>query len=88
MEMEKGSASAGCGGTVAMEISERTEPEESVRQRAASRDHRSLIVIGEITTGLRLDAAKQQIAQGEQGNGGVSGWARPEEEAGQLVWIH
>lgn len=70
--MEKGSASAGGGGTVAMEISERAEPEESVRQRAASRDHRSLIVIGEIATELHLDAAKQQIAQGESGKGGVS----------------
>lgn len=73
MEMETGSASAGCGGTVAMEISERAEPGESLRQRAASRDHRSLIVIGEITTELRLDAAKQQIALGEQGKGGVNG---------------
>lgn len=72
MEMEKGSASAGGGGTVAMEISERAEPEESVRQRAASRDHRLLIVIGEIATELHLDAAKQQIAQGESGKGGVS----------------
>lgn len=65
MEMEKGSASAGCGGTVAMEISKQVDPDESIRQQAASRDHRSLIVIGEIATELHLDAAKQQIAQGE-----------------------
>lgn len=69
MEMEKGSASA--SGTVAMEISaaasaERAEPEESARQQAAFRDHRALIVIGEISTGLHLDAAKEQIAQGKR----------------------
>lgn len=65
MEMETGSASAGCGGAVAMATWERAEPEESAGRLAASRDHRSLIVIGEIGSGLRLEAAKQHIAQGE-----------------------
>lgn len=69
MEIEKGSAST--SGAVAMEISaaasaERAEPEESAWQRAAFRDHRALIVIGEISTGLHLDAAKEQIAQGKR----------------------
>lgn len=65
MEMEKGSISAGCSGTVTMEILRQADTEESVRQQGASRDHRSLIVIGEITTELHLEAAKQQIAKGE-----------------------
>lgn len=87
MEIEKGSASA--SGTVAMEISaaasaERAEPEESARQQAAFRDHRALIVIGEIPTGLRLDAAKEQIAQGKRrgrrGQRGGEAWGGESEE--------
>lgn len=83
MEIEKGSASA--SGAVAMEIlaaasAERAEPEESARHRAAFRDHRALIVIGEISTGLHLDAAKEQIAQGKgQGRRGQRE-GRPGEE--------
>ncbi|KAM8761928.1 microtubule-associated protein 1A [Acanthopagrus schlegelii] len=73
MEMEKGSAST--GGTVTMEIpiaaAERAEPEESVQHHgqhttgAASqnRNYRMLIVIGEISTGHHLDAARKQITQ-------------------------
>lgn len=75
MEMEKGSAST--GGTVTMEIpisaAERAEPEESVQHHgqhttgAASqnRNYRMLIVIGEISTGHHLDAARKQITQGK-----------------------
>lgn len=74
MEMEKGSAST--GGTVTMEISaaaslERAEPEESDQQHHEQRGvafqdgkYRMLIVIGEISTGHHLDAARGQITQG------------------------
>lgn len=71
MEMEEGSASA--GDTVTMEISaaapvERAEPEEPVQQRDGqrpARNYRMLIVIGEISSGRHLDAARQQITQGK-----------------------
>lgn len=83
MEIEKGSASA--SGTVAMEIAaaaseERAEPVESAQQRVAFRDHRTLIVIGEISTELHLDAAKEQIAQGKSRGRGGQREGRPGEE--------
>lgn len=74
MEMEKGSAST--GGTVTMEISadaslERAAPEESVQQHLEERGvafqdgkYRMLIVVGEISTGHHLDAARKQLTQG------------------------
>ncbi|XP_040899615.1 microtubule-associated protein 1A [Toxotes jaculatrix] len=76
MEMEKGSAST--GGTVTMEIPitaaasvEQAEPEESVQHHGQHhagaafqhRNHRMLIVIGEISTSHHLDSAKEQITQ-------------------------
>lgn len=66
MEMEEGSASS----AVAMATTE-----EGGGRLAASRAHRSLLVIGEIGTELRLDAAKQQIARGEWGAGGSASQA-------------
>lgn len=64
MEMERGSASA--SDTVTMEISaaERAEPQEPVQQPA--RNHRMLIVVGEVSSSHHLDAARQQIAQGKE----------------------
>ncbi|KAM7424670.1 hypothetical protein PAMA_000835 [Pampus argenteus] len=77
MEMEKGSAST--SGSVTMEIPitaaasvERAEPEEPVQHHGQPgagaafqhRNHRMLIVIGDISSSHHLDAARKQITQG------------------------
>lgn len=81
MEMEKGSASTGGTVTMEIPTAaaaaasvERAEPEECVQhhgeQHAGAaflhRNHRILIVIGEISTSHHLDVARKQITQGEQ----------------------